>query len=339
MIGFLSGCALFRPLPELDTPDPKPVDPTPTTTATATTTTPTPVQPHVPEPVTPAPPPRPAPDAHITILVSSGTAAYQGVAIQLAKLLVDDDFRVYDLATDSMAVEAALASLGEKENPLVVAIGLQAATIASEQSDAPVLFCQVFNFESNGLGTGNARGVAAIPPLQVQLDVWTDIDDKLESIGAVFGPGHETLIAEAESAARAAGIELHYRIAESDRETLYLFKRLVPDIDGFWLFPDNRILSGNVLKQILEYAARHRKQIVVFQPAMLKLGAVMSVTSVETDIALTVHELIQSVLSDGIDAVPALTPLTEIDIVLNDPVLMRLGLLVPDDYTHLVNRP
>ena len=35
-------------------------------------------------------------------------------------------------------------------------------------------------------------------------------------------------------------------------------------IDGLWLLPDNRILSPDVVREMMSYSAKHKKQVVVF---------------------------------------------------------------------------
>ena len=48
---------------------------------------------------------------------------------------------------------------------------------------------------------------------------------------------------------------------------------LIRDIDGFILFPDNRILSRSVLTEMMADANRHRVQVAVFNEPLLEFGA------------------------------------------------------------------
>ena len=159
-------------------------------------------------------------------------------------------------------------------------------------AEVPVIYCQVFNYRANGLVNENSRGISSLPPLELQIAAWKQIDPKLQSIGAILGEGHEELIAEATRAAAAHDIELHVRTVSSDRETQYVFNRLVSDIDGFWLFPDNRVLSTTVLRYMVDYAARRRVQVAVFNESLLNLGASLSSSAIEADIAQTITILI-----------------------------------------------
>ena len=151
----------------------------------------------------------------------------------------------------------------------------------------------------------------------MQLQAWREINPELRNVGAILGEGHDDLIEEAISATDANDMHLHYRLAKSDRETLYLFTRLVSDIDGFWLFPDNRILSSSILREMLAYATRHRVQVAVFNDSLLALGATISTTSVNADIAQTIVSVVKSVTSGEAGSVPVRTPLSKIDVRTN----------------------
>jgi ABC-type uncharacterized transport system substrate-binding protein len=307
----VSACSLTSPQPE--TP-PAPAVPTPEPVVEAPTPEPEPEPVVAPEPE-PVPPPTPAPpatsfDPPVAVVLSSRAPAYEGVAVALAGLLPNSE--VYDLSDRSLSPRDAFARIAASDAKAVVAIGLRAALYARNHADVPVVFSQVFNVTGNGLVGDGLRGVAVLPPLATQLDVWRELSPGLQSVGAIVGAGHESLLDEARRAAEASGLVFHYRIAASDRETFYLFNRLVPNIDAFWLFPDNRVLSGGVLKDMLSFAARHRVEVAVFNDALLDLGPALSTTSDDADIAWVVMTILNRIDAGVIDEVPAISPLTKI---------------------------
>jgi ABC-type uncharacterized transport system substrate-binding protein len=310
----LSGCALF-PSPDSSTgplPDLKPsvvIPPPDIPVATVPAAT---VKPLV---VTPAVITLP----QVAIVVSSRHPAYEKVVLELEGQL--DNFTVYDLSDKSQPPVTAFRKIHDSDTSAVVAVGLRAAISATSMSQVPVVFCQVFNIEQNNLLSDNSRGISSLPPLALQIAAWKELDPSLSSIGAIVGPGHDGLIAEAEIAAAEHGVELHFRVAKSDRETLYLFNRLVGEIDGFWLFPDNRILSSTVLKEMLSYASRHRVQISVFNESLLELGATLSSSTVDSDIADTIIDVLGQIASGNIDKVPPVSPLNDVQIVTNEALL------------------
>ena len=307
----LHGCALLQPepVPEVVEPAPEVVD-----IAEPVVELPEPA----PEPqsraVVPPPPPR-----QVAIVLSSRQPAYEDVAIELSARL--EDVAIYDLDDRSQPPVLALRQINDSRTDAVIAIGLRAARSSVAMSQVPVIFSQVFNYSDHGLVTGNSRGVSALPPLDAHLDAWKKLDPMLARVGMIIGSGHETLLAEAEIAAQDHGVELQIREAGSDQETLYHFKRMIHEIDGFWLFPDNRILSPRVLTEILQQANRRHIPVAVSNEAMLRLGAAISVSTVAADIAATIVQVLERVRAGEIDAIPPLTQLSEVRVVTNEALM------------------
>lgn len=259
----------------------------------------------------------PVPKKHplIAVVLSGREPSYESVALQLDEKLVNST--VYDLSDKSLPATSVFRSIADSGASAVVAVGLPAAISATAMASVPVIFCQVFNYKANKLITSNSRGVAPLPPLELQIAAWKKIDPTLKTIGAIIGRGHDDLIEEATLAAAAHGIDLRIRTVRSDKETLFVFSRLIVDIDGFLLFPDNRVLSGPVLKEMLRDASRRHVQVAVFNDSLLPLGASMSSSTVDANIADTIVSILDRLASDGIDDVPPITGLTDIRIVTN----------------------
>jgi len=261
-----------------------------------------------PEPVPPAPPPLPP----VSIVLTNSQPIYADVARELTRHF--DNYTVYDLDDDSRTPMTVLRMVNDSEPGVVIAIGLRAATSSIAMSRHPVVFSQVFNYQRHDLLKENSRGVAALPPVDAQLAAWKEAEPAVSRIGLIVGAGHEDLIAEAEIAAQRHGIELVVQIAHSDQETLYFFRRMIRDIDGFWLLPDNSILSARVLQQMLADAKHRRVPVSVPSDSMLSLGATISMTSKASDVAATIADIVRKIGSGDIQRVPWISPLSEIEI-------------------------
>jgi ABC-type uncharacterized transport system substrate-binding protein len=308
----LSGCSLV--LPSRDTADPVITPQLPPTPHTApapvvddTASDPAPAPIIEPPPVVPEPVVLP-----VAIVLSGRAPAYENVVTELAQLL--ENSQIYDLSDKSLTQKDVFDAIRDNESRAVVAVGLRAANFARGIEDIPVVFSQVFNVIPNRLNGENFKGVAAIPPLDMQMQAWLQMNPDLKSIGAIVGNGHDDLIAEAIRTTDANGMKLSHHLVTSDRETLYHFMRLAPKIDGFWLFPDNRILSAGVLREMLDYAPQHGVQVAVFNDALLPLGAAISTTSVNADIAQTIVSVLVSMVSGDQESVPDMTPLSRIGV-------------------------
>jgi len=305
----VAGCSLLPPEPE------------PVATPPPVVVAPEPVAEPAPKPV-PAPAPRvsrPPPLPEIAIVLSSRQPAYEDVARELGNRL--EHFTVYDLSDRSQPPVIAFRQINDANTGAVIAIGLRAARSSIAMARSPVIFSQVFNYQDHGLVTDKSRGVSALAPLDAHLSAWKKVDPTLASVGMIVGSGHEDLVAEAELAAQRHGIALQVQEAGSDQETLYHFKRMIREIDGFWLFPDNRILSPRVLQDMLRQANLRHVPVAVSNESMLTMGAAISVSTVPGDIADTIIDVLRRIEAGRIGDVPPLTGLSEVRVVTNDALL------------------
>ena len=302
----LAGCGLQPPVPRSPDTEPEPV-----AVDAPAPVTPTPGTTELPEP--PKLPP-------VAIVLTSSQPAYADVAAELADRF--DDYDVYDLSDRSRPPVSVLRVINDSGPGAVVAIGLRAAQSSVAMAESPVIFSQVFNHQDHDLLNELSRGVAALAPLDAQLDAWKALDPDLVRVGAIIGKGHDELIAEAQAAAERHGIDLRIRVAHSDQETMYFFRRMVRDIDGFWLFPDTRILSARVLRDMLDEANRLRVPVAVPNESMLEMGGTISLSTVATDIADTIVGIIRKIQAGDFEAAAPVTPLSEIRVTTHDSVRM-----------------
>lgn len=254
----------------------------------------------------------------VAIVLTGAEPAYADVARELTGRF--EDYELYDLSDGSQAPVSILRLVNDSNSGFVIAIGLRAAQSSVAMADKPVIFSQVFNHQDHQLLTDNSRGVAALAPLDAQLAAWKEIDPTIARVGAIIGEGHDELIAEAKLAAERHGIDLRIQVTHSDQETLYFFRRMIRDIDGFWLFPDNRVLSGRVLQKMLADANRQRIPVAVPSESMLQMGATISMSTVAADIADTIVRVIQQIQVNGLGSVPPISRLSELRVQTNGTI-------------------
>jgi ABC-type uncharacterized transport system substrate-binding protein len=261
----------------------------------------------------------------VAILSSNG---YATVAAELARILPREVYKVIRVDIETEESTSTLQSLRKRTGLVLIAIGLPAARIARDRFTGPVIFSQVFNYQELLVNGRAIRGVSAMPPLELQASEWKKLDPKLRRVGLIVAQSHSELIAQAESAARTSSLTLVHETSSSDRETLYIFKRMVPQIDGLWLVPDDRSLSPGVLRELLSYATSHGIRVCVFNDALLQWGAYMSATPTSADTARALRRMLDS-MSKGATNGAQLTTVSELVIRLNVEVAGRLGLPSP----------
>ncbi len=321
----LAGCAAQTPVV---------VSPTPPPTVVATPPPePAPVEP---PPALPAVPASTPARIDIAIVLDGDPPAHAAVAAELATALSP---RLYRVERFAAADAAALDALRDRE-VVVVAIGDAAVRAARTALPAkPLVFCQVSNPSAALQAGGPIWGVQSLPPLALQLKSWQAIDPSLRTIALIVSTAGAALAAEAQRAASALAADLVVETSASDRETLYLFRRIATSVDGLWLLPDNDALSPAVLRELLSYASSRRIGVLTFNDALLSRGALLTAEAVPADVAATVQRVVERVVADRTAELPSITPLSAAELTINTTVASTLGLPPMPEQSWIVREP
>lgn len=288
----------------------------------------------VPRPVA-APVPDETPAHRIVLLYPGGAAADSEIAAAIAARLEPERFDV-----TLVDVETSGEPLSGQPAAVAVAVGRAAAVRALAMVPGrPVVVCQVFNYQELMSGDAPLWGVHALPPLALQLRGWKAADASLERIGLIVSEAHAALVPEFLAAARQIGAGVEIERSASDRETLYLFKRMAPRIDGLWLLPDNAILSPGVLRELLGYALSHEVGVLGFSEALLPWGALLSARSVPDDVAASVQGVLEQIIAGRLERLERMTPLSTVALDFNPEAARRLGLAIVPDTTWVLHEP
>jgi ABC-type uncharacterized transport system substrate-binding protein len=220
-----------------------------------------------------------------------------------------------------------------------VSIGLSASVAAKTLMDRQVVFCQVFNYQDYALLSARHKGVSMMPSMSKTFSAWQDLAPKTTAIGVVSGPGLEDMIQTAKTAAKRHGITLHHETVKSDKEYQYAYKQLSGKVQGYWLIPDNRVLSGNILRDVMTFSVRNGKQVAVFSDELLKLGGLFSTTNDYQDIAQQVLNRIEQAKNNDVIPGPDIVYPDNLNLRINSVIAQRLNLEIPDKYRKYQNVP
>jgi ABC-type uncharacterized transport system substrate-binding protein len=274
----------------------------------------------------------------IALLVSDESPAFTGVAREIVRNF-PGRVGTYQLSGHDDRGGAVLGRLQASPFPVVVAIGLPAARLARRLKGKRVVFCQAFNYEDSQLVTPWMKGVAAVPPLSEQYRFWKVLSPQLKRVAVITGGNLGTLLDEAQAAAEKSQIKLVRVQVRSDKEMIYSFRRVAHDVQGLWLVPDNRVLSRDVIRELLTYSVKEGKEVMVFSPELLAPGGLLSVESDPEDIALRVIDRVAAFdVSQKVPG-PAVVPLTRARVRVNAAMVARLGLTLPHELQGAVYVP
>lgn len=247
------------------------------------------------------------PPPGIAIVMSDRSPAFVDVQREIVKRYPD---RIQNYSLDKTDMTTVRNHVQASDISVVVAIGLPAARMAQALTGKRVVFCQVFNYEEPDLVGLGMKGVAATPPVDELFRTWKQLSPRLDTVGVITGKNLGNLMEEAQAAASKHGVKLIHVEVESDKETLFAFKRLSPKIQGFWMVPDNRILSRAVIRDMMAYSVRQGDQMAVFSDQLLALGGLLSAETKAADIAEQVLDQVKKIHKESDMRVSDLTQTT-----------------------------
>lgn len=271
----------------------------------------------------------------LDVILSDNTSVYTEVARELTRQH-DGRVEIHRIDGDSARSLAVQQRVQQSDRTVVVAVGLAAAQMATRLVNKQIIFCQVFNYEDARLLALGMRGVSATPPVAEQFSFWKRLYPPLKDIGVVTGSGLRALLAEAQAAAREHHITLVHAEVRTDKEMLRAYKQMAPKVQGFWLLPDNRILSRESVRDLLAFSAKQGKQVLVFTPELLGSGALLSAASDPADVAGRVLSFIES--TNRAEEAPVL-PLTRTRFRISVEMAKWLGLPLTPELRKLAYVP
>jgi ABC-type uncharacterized transport system substrate-binding protein len=289
-----------------------------------------------PQPVVSPKPVAPPPD--VAVLVSSNIPAYRNVADELVHEL-GPRVKTWYLDGTKEGKARSLAEIEHSQRSQVVAIGMDAAQSIPLLHGRQVIFCQVFNYEDYRLPSVQRKGVGVLPSFDKTFAAWRRLSPGLSTVAIITGPGMTDYIRQAKKAAREEGITLVHRVVNSDKEFLILYKSLAGSVQGYWLWPDNRVLSGSVLREVMTFSVRNSKQVLVFSDELLMLGGLFSATSDYHDIAMNVLKRLKAAEGKRVVPGPIIEPLDEVNLRINPVMVKRFDIEIPEPYRKYLYAP
>lgn len=274
----------------------------------------------------------------VVILVSEDIPAYSEVANALTALLGKRASVVY-LSASQLENLKTINTLKDEENTQIVSIGLNASVTAKKLNNKQVVFCQVYNYQDYALLSARHKGISMLPSFAKTFGTWRKLSPNIKSIGVISGPGIEEVMQSAKIAAKAYGLTLHHETVNTDKEYQYAYKNMYKKVQGYWLLPDNRVLSEHILRDIMTFSVRNSKQIVVFNDELLKLGGLLSISSDYQDIARQVVERLDQ--AQAKDSIPGadIVYLDKFKLRINSVMAQRLEITIPEQYRKYANAP
>jgi ABC-type uncharacterized transport system substrate-binding protein len=274
----------------------------------------------------------------VVILASEDIPAYSEVAKALASQMGQRASIVY-LSASQLENLKIVNRLNDEERIQIVSIGLNASVAAKKLVNKQVVFCQVYNYQDYALLSPRHKGVSMLPSFAKTFSTWRAISPGVKNIGVISGPGFDDALQTARAAARTYGFTLHHEAVSTDKEYQYAYKNMSKKVQGYWLLPDNRVLSEHILRDIMTFSVRNSKQVVVFNDELLRLGGLLSINSDYQDIAHQVMERLDQAQAKESIPGPDMVYLDKLNLRINSVMAQRLNIVIPEQYRKYANAP
>lgn len=183
---------------------------------------------------------------------------------------------------------------------LIFAVGVLAATLAKEQfTDIPIIFCMVINHERFNLLGANVTGISSEASLEDQFAILKEIFGSYRNVGVIYDPTKTgKIISEATSVAEKFEFNLIRTEVLSEREVASALKDIINRIDTLWIIPDSTVVTKNSLDTIFKKTLKNRLSIFCTSSAIVKAGALISISPDYRYTGLQAAQLAQMLLTD-----------------------------------------
>lgn len=189
---------------------------------------------------------------------------------------------IYDLKGDAEEGKRVVQNIKDnniKPN-LILAVGVLAATIAKEQfPDIPIIFCMVINHERFNLGGANITGISSEASVEDQFALLKELLGAPKNVGVIYDPTKTgKIISEATIVTKKFEFHLVKSEVFSEKDIEFELKNIINKIDALWVIPDSTVITKKSLNVISKIALEHHLPIFCTSDAIVKAGALVSVS-------------------------------------------------------------
>lgn len=272
---------------------------------------------------------------NVAIIISRDLEKHHQLSDEIGRLITFNKGTFTPFHLYQQGVAEVILQIKNEQYQQVVAIGLDAAKAAKMLQQIPVVFCQIYNYQDYNLVSAHFKGVSLIPAIDQQFKAWKETMPALKRVGVIVGDGKQAFIEEATQRASARGITLISRTVNNDKAMWEAFRRLLPQVEGFWLLPDNRILSRRTLRNMADYSIKHTTPLFTVNGLLLEAGAMLSATQVDSDIAEKVVARLLASTPDNTIPGADITPLELAHITRNADTIKQFNFMIQKENTAI----
>ena len=228
---------------------------------------------------------------------------------------------IYDLKGDIDEGKRVIKNIkDDKLRPdLILAVGILATTLVKEQfTDIPIIFCMVINHERFNLEGANMTGISSEASIGDQFGVLKTLLGTKRNVGVIYDPMKTgKIVSEAGLVAKRIEFNLIKAEVGSESDVSSALTGMVDKINALWITPDSTVVTKGSLEMILKAALKHRLPVFCTSSAIVKAGALVSISPDYRQTGIQAAQLAQTLL--------------------NSPTVISLGVRQPDKLKVTLN--
>ncbi len=216
------------------------------------------------------------------ILLSLRIHPYEALAAELSSHLSGFETKVESLDEDPSAAKA----LSSQAPALIFTVGQEALDLALPNRDgAPLVFTMVLTPPAiQDQAAAKLEGVAMIPSPKRQLAILHGVFGMRRTV-LFYDPATSGFLSSLYHAGCPEGMACDEVAIRSEKELLDRLKEGLGGYDGIVLLPDPAILTEEGLKALVAVSYEERVPMVGFSPIYLNMGAAVTISLPEAEIA------------------------------------------------------
>ncbi len=215
---------------------------------------------------------------------------------------------VYDLNGDAEAGKKVVLGIKSSKVPpdLILVVGVLATTLAKEYiTEIPVIFCLVINHERFNFKASNIVGISSEAATEDQFLAIKELLAGRKRLGVIYDPIQtENLVEEAIPLAQKHGFDLVTKKIASERDIEAALDAIINKIDVLWMVPDTTTITKDALSAVLKKAQKQRIPTFCTSSAIVKAGALASVSIDYTQTGFQAAKIAQSLLFHKEETLP-----------------------------------
>ena len=224
----------------------------------------------------------------------------------------------------------------KRKPDLILAVGVLAATLVKEQfTETPIIFCMVINHKRFNLQGANITGISSEVSVENQFTILKELLGAHKNVGVIYDPMKTgKIISEADVVAKRLEFNLVKTKITSENEVASALKNMIDKIDALWMIPDSTVITKNALTVISKTVMEHHLPTFCTSDAIVKAGALVSVSPDYTYTGLQAARMAQTLLNNPTTTSLGITQPDKLKLTLNTQTAEIIGVNLASFQSH-----